>query len=284
MLEGIRDLSRARILVTNDDGIHAPGLKALEKIARSLSNDVWVVAPESEQSAVAHSLTLRRPLYLRKLGSRRFSVDGTPTDCVLVAVKSVLKEGPPDLVLSGVNHGGNLGEDVTYSGTVAAAMEASILGLRAIALSLCSPREGRFKWATAEAWAGDIVRNLAAAPWRRDLLYNINFPDRTAEEVVGVKACSQGRRQIGTSLTEGRSPGGRPYLWIGNFAAESGLSADSDLGAIEAGFVSVSPLHLDLTHRPSLKPLRGTLGESQAKPAPAKRAPAKRRPAARRKT
>ena len=135
-----RTLRTARILVTNDDGIHAPGLKALERVAKSLSKDVWTVAPEVEQSAASHSLTTRRPLRLRKFGPRRFAVDGTPTDCVLVAVHKVLAEKAPDLVLSGFNHGGNLGEDITYSGTVAAAMEATALGIPAIALSQCRPR------------------------------------------------------------------------------------------------------------------------------------------------
>ena len=259
MLEALTDLSGARILVTNDDGIHAPGLKVLERIARGLSRDVWVLAPESEQSAVAHSLTLRRPLYVRKLGRRRYALDGTPTDCVLVAIRSVMKGRPPDLVLSGVNHGGNLGEDVTYSGTVAAAMEATLLGVRAIALSLCSPRQGDFRWDTAEAWAGGIVTALAARPWKRDLLYNVNFPSLPADKVKGVKACRQGRRAFGTSLIEGESPGGKPYLWIGSFQAERGQAADSDLGAIEAGRVSVTPLHLDLTHRPSIAGVRDAM-------------------------
>ena len=139
MVDLSRSLRTARILVTNDDGIHAPGLKALERVAKSLSKDVWTVAPEVEQSAASHSLTTRRPLRLRKFGPRRFAVDGTPTDCVLVAVHKVLADKVPDLVLSGFNHGGNLGEDVTYSGTVAAAMEATALSIPAIALSQCRP-------------------------------------------------------------------------------------------------------------------------------------------------
>ncbi len=129
------DLAAARILISNDDGIEAPGLKLLTKVARTLSRDVWVVAPEQEQSGASHSLTLYRPLRVRKLGPRRFAVDGTPTDCVLLAVNVLLRDKRPSLVLSGVNAGGNLGEDVTYSGTVAAAMEATLLGVPAIALS-----------------------------------------------------------------------------------------------------------------------------------------------------
>lgn len=123
------DLSKARILLSNDDGIHAPGLKHLERVIRGLAKDVWTVAPEEEQSASAHSLTLRRPLRIRKLSRRRFAVDGTPTDAVLLGVMQIMKERPPDLVISGINRGGNMGEDVTYSGTVAAAMEAALLGI-----------------------------------------------------------------------------------------------------------------------------------------------------------
>ena len=151
------DLSTARILVTNDDGIHAPGIKVLTRIAKSLSKDVWVVAPASEQSAASHSLTLRRPLRKRRFGPRRFSVDGTPTDCVLVAQNHVLKDRPADLVLSGINHGANLGEDVHYSGTIAAAVEGALLGVPSIAFSQMRDGEGVIHWATAERYGPDIV-------------------------------------------------------------------------------------------------------------------------------
>ena len=142
------ELSGARILVTNDDGVHAPGLKALLRIAKALSKDVWVVAPEHEQSATSHSLTLRRPLRARRIGPRRFAVDGTPTDCVLVALHRLMNDKPADLVLSGVNHGANLGEDVTYSGTIAAAMEGALLGVRSIALSQMRDGDGVIHWST----------------------------------------------------------------------------------------------------------------------------------------
>ena len=156
------DLADARVLISNDDGIHAPGLKVLERVARRLFREVWVVAPESEQSAASHSLTMRRPLYLRRAGRRRFTVDGTPTDCVLIAIHQVLKDRPPDLVLSGINRGGNLGEDATYSGTVAAAMEGTLLGIRSIALSQLYEDGAEAPWATAER----LVRRGAAAASR----------------------------------------------------------------------------------------------------------------------
>jgi len=249
------DLKSARILVTNDDGIHAPGLKVLERIARALSRDVWVVAPESEQSAVAHSLTLRRPLRLRRLAKRRFALDGTPTDCVLVAAHKLMNGKPPDLVLSGVNEGNNLGEDVTYSGTVAAAMEGALLGIPSVALSQARPAEGPVRWATAEQIAPHVLRRLATLPWPRDVLLNVNFPGLAPEDVTGVVACRQGRRDAATRVLEGRDPGGRPYLWVGNFQSDATRELKTDLAAISASAVSVTPLHLDLTHGATLKRL-----------------------------
>ena len=257
MRKGPLDLGAARILVTNDDGIHSPGLKVLERIAKGLSRDVWVVAPETEQSATGHSLTVRRPLRPRKHGRRRFSVDGTPTDCVLVAHHHILAKRPPDLVLSGINHGGNLGEDVTYSGTVAAAMEAAILGLPAVAFSQLRQGDERITFATAERFAPDILRALAGISWSRDLLINVNFPPLPPERVTGVRPCRQGRRVTGTSVSEGKDPGGRPYLWIGNFQSDVSLDRDTDLAAIDEGAIAVTPLHLDLTHKASLKILTG---------------------------
>ena len=257
MRNGPLDLGTARILITNDDGIHAPGLKVLERIAKSLCKDVWVVAPETEQSATSHALTLRRPLRSRKLAARRFAVDGTPTDCVLVAHRHILRDRPPDLVLSGINHGANLGEDVTYSGTVAAAMEAAILGVRAVAFSQMRQGEKVGSWRTAERYAPDILCRLAALPWTRDLLVNVNFPPGPPEEVTAIRACRQGRREEGTSISEGVDPGGRPYLWVGNFLSDASSGRGTDLAAIMEGAVAVTPLHIDLTHKSTLKKLAG---------------------------
>lgn len=257
MTDPIADLSSARILVTNDDGIHAPGLKALERIAKKLSPDVWVVAPETEQSAVAHSLTLRRPLRHRKLSRRRFSVDGTPTDCVLVAQKMILEQHPADIVLSGINHGVNLGEDVTYSGTIAAAFEGALLGVKSIALSQQRGANGAIHWSAAEHFAPDIVRKLAAESWPRDVLMNVNFPDLTVDKIKGVTVCRQGRRKSSTTVIRDQDPSGRPCLWIGDYPNEQTLERRTDLAAVEAGMISVTPLHLDLTHRKTLQGLSG---------------------------
>ena len=257
MREGPLDLGKARILVTNDDGIQAPGLRILMRIAKSVSPDVWLVAPETEQSATSHSLTLRRPLRVRKLGNRRFAMDGTPTDCVLVALRKIIKGRPPDLVLSGINPGANLGEDITYSGTVAAAMEAALLGVPAIALSQVRQPDQPIRWATAEHLAGGVVRKVTSVPWPRDVLMNINFPDLPPTEVKGVRVCRQGRRDEGTVVVEGHDPGGRPYVWIGSFLSDATSEQDTDLAVIDGGAVAVTPLHLDLTHSATLTRLDG---------------------------
>lgn len=252
MPERAIDLAAARILVTNDDGVHAPGLKTLERIAKRLARDVWVVAPESEQSAASHALTLRRPLRVRRLGPRRFGVDGTPTDCVVVAVRRILGERPPDLVLSGINHGGNLGEDVTYSGTVAAALEASLLGLPAVAFSQMRNADGSIQWHTAERYAPLILRALTGEAWPRDVLVNVNFPGVPPEEVSGVRACRQGRRLSGIDVVDGVDPGGHAYVWIGDFASDQGDHPKGDLRAVAENAIAVTPLHPDMTHRATL--------------------------------
>lgn len=251
------DLSAARILVTNDDGVHAPGLKVLTRIAKSLSKDVWVVAPDTEQSAASHSLTLRCPLRVRRFGPRRFSVDGTPTDCVLVALHRLMADSPTTLVLSGINHGANLGEDVTYSGTIAAAMEGALLGVPSIAFSQMRDDEGLIHWATAERHGPDIIRKLASFAWAPELLVNVNFPPRPPDRVAGVRICRQGRRDTATEVVEGRDPAGREYLWIGDFLNDETSDPDTDLAAVMDGAISITPLHLDLTHSATLERLDG---------------------------
>jgi len=257
MAEDGIDLSDARILITNDDGIHAPGLKVLTRIAKSLSKDVWVIAPDTEQSAASHSLTLRRPLRVRQFGPRRFSVDGTPTDCVMVALHRLMADRPATLVLSGVNHGANLGEDVTYSGTIAAAMEGALLGVPSIALSQMRGDDGLIHWATAERYGPDIIRKLACFAWTPELLLNINFPPRAPDRVAGVRICRQGRRDTATEVVEGRDPAGREYLWIGDFLNDETSEPDTDLAAVMNGAISITPLHLDLTHLATLERLEG---------------------------
>ncbi len=256
MFEKPIDLEKACILISNDDGIRAPGIKLLEKVARSLCPDVWVVAPETEQSGAGHSLTLHRPLRVRQVSRRRFAVDGTPTDCVLLAINVILKKRRPTLVLSGINGGGNIGEDLTYSGTVAAAMEAAMLDVPAIALSQQIGDRDKIRWATAEAHAAGVIRRLAAGPWPRNSLINVNFPDVPADKVQGIRVARQGRRKIGDNLVERLDPRDRPYYWIGPSRDEAPDQPGTDVEAVNKGYISVTPVFLDLTHVPALDELK----------------------------
>ncbi|HVJ51326.1 MAG TPA: 5'/3'-nucleotidase SurE [Aliidongia sp.] len=249
------DLAKARILLSNDDGIAAPGLKALERAVRKFAKDVWVVAPEVEQSGAAHSLTLRHPLRLRKLGTKRFAVDGTPTDCVMLALREVMKDKRPTLLISGINFGGNMGEDVTYSGTVAAAMEGTLLGVPSIAFSL-HVTDGVPRWDMAAEIVGRVVPRLITGSWPPDTLMNVNIPNLPVEEITGIRATAQGRRQIGDNIVKAVDPRGRAYYWIGPIRNEAMVEAGTDIGAVGEGAVSVTPIHLDLTHQPALDALR----------------------------
>ena len=246
-----------RILVCNDDGIDAPGIKVLERVARGLSEDVWVVAPETQQSAASHSLTLHHPLRIRRISRRRHAVNGTPTDCVFLAFNKIMADGLPDLVLSGVNDGPNVGEDVTYSGTIAAAMEATLLGVPAVALSQDYGAGRKHHWATAEQWGGRLLRTLIERGWPARVLINVNFPDLVADKVRGIKVVRQGLHELADTLEERIDPRGVPYYWIGATPRESGTGErGTDMVALDEGYVSVTPLHMDLTHRRTLTLLR----------------------------
>ncbi len=254
------DLSKTRILITNDDGIQAMGLQVLEKIARSLSDDVWVVAPETEQSAASHSLTIHRPLRLKEVAEKRYTVDGTPTDCVLLAINHVMKDaGKPTLVLSGVNRGANIGEDVTYSGTIAAAMEATLLGVPAIALSQHFDNGAPINWSTAERWGAEVIRKVVAVGWPKQVLLNINFPAVEPGAMTGIQAVRHGNRKIGDDLMERIDPRGRPYIWIGLQHGENDVAPDTDIHVVLNGGISVTPLFLDLTHNAALQTLKQAL-------------------------
>ena len=247
MTQPALELKGARILVTNDDGINAPGLKVLERIAAKLSRDVWVVAPELEQSGAGHSLTLRRPLEVRRISDRRFAVDGTPTDCVLIAVNHLIDGRRPDLVLSGVNRGSNMGEDVTYSGTIAAAMEATLLGMRAIAIS--QQRDGQHvTWRLVLKNGPEVVKRLVSVPWTEGVLMNVNFPHLTKGDISGMRVVRQGRRAANIEVAHAVGPTGRKFLWIGDFTSDNPVRGGTDLWAVRTGAIAITPLHLDLTH------------------------------------
>ena len=252
-----------RILITNDDGIHAPGLEACERIARALSDEVWIVAPESDQSGVSHSLSLNDPLRLREVGERHFAVKGTPTDCVIMGVRHVMK-AKPDVVLSGVNRGRNAAEDVTYSGTVAAAMEGTTLGVPSFALSQAYAMSTRHMphWETAIQFAPDLIRKVLATGMPRDVLVNINFLDCAPEDVAGVAVAVQGKRDQELLRIDARHDGrGNPYYWIAfGRGGIAGASAGSDLAALNENRISVTPLRLDLTDEPFMTRLAEVLG------------------------
>lgn len=249
-------LDHARVLISNDDGIHAPGLQLLESVMQHLAEEVWVVAPETEQSAASHSLTMRRPLYVRQVQERRYIVDGTPTDCVLLAVHKVMAGHPPDLILSGINRGANMGEDAAYSGTVAAAMEGTLLGFRSVALSLYYLDTAAVQWPTAECWTADVLHRLANMRWPRDVLMNVNFPDVPSDAVIGIEVTRQGRRKIGGAIVEGRDPRGETYYWIGAGRQEDRGRKGTDLEAVTRGAVSVTPLTRNLTDHGAMQTLR----------------------------
>ncbi len=247
------------ILVTNDDGISSAGIKALAKALATLG-DVYVVAPDSEQSAVAHALTLHRPLMVNKVSKNRYSVNGTPTDCVIIGVNKLLPQ-KPDIIVSGINHGGNLGDDVTYSGTVAAAMEGTLIGIPSIAVSLAidaqssgssAVKPARFRRAAAYAvrYAKKVLKN--GLP--KDTLLNINIPDIT--EPKGVKLTKQGKRVYDNAIQEIIGPRGETCYWIGGGVPVWEGSDETDFKAVFNGFVSVTPIHLDLTNHQAFKKIK----------------------------
>ena len=233
----------AAILVTNDDGIHAEGLAALAEAMTELG-DVWIIAPEREQSACGHALTLHRPLRPVAMGGRRFAVNGTPSDCVNLAVLGFLPE-PPALVMSGINHGGNLGDDVTYSGTVSAAMEATLLGVPAVAVSLLDG--GRL--ADAAAVAKLVAMRVLIEGVARKTLLNVNVPPQTPR---GIRLTRLGHRVYSDKIVEHSDPRGRTHYWIGGGAPAWEELDGTDMGAIHDGYVAVTPVHLDLTNHAAL--------------------------------
>ena len=250
-----------RILISNDDGIEARGLRALRDIAKQLSDDVWVVAPEVNHSGAGHSLSLREPIRMRQIDERTFAVRGTPTDCVIMGVRHVLDKRP-DVVLSGVNMGQNLAEDVTYSGTIAAAFEATLVGIRAIALSQAIGIGGEAgergpDWETSVQHGPDVVRRLLALEWAPNSLMSVNFPDCAPNMVKGVQVTTQGRRdQEVLAIDERRDTWGTPYYWLGFRSRKSSAPEGTDLRAVYDGYVSVTPLSLNLTSQNMLSPVR----------------------------
>jgi 5'-nucleotidase len=253
-----------RILVTNDDGVHADGLAVLERIAGALSDDVWVCAPETEQSGASRSLTLADPLRVRRMGDRRFAILGTPTDCVMLGVQELVSGARPDLVLSGVNRGLNAAEDVSMSGTVAGAIEGMALGVPAIALSQMmrySPEDDHNPFQVAETFGAGLVQRLVDVGWPAGVVLNINFPACSAADVREVEVTRQGFRDVRTRYAEKRTDlRGRDYYWLGFYNEPSNPAAGTDLLAAYQGRISVTPLHIDLTHMETVRAMKGVVG------------------------
>ena len=245
-----------RILCTNDDGVHARGLQSLVTIARAISDDVWVVAPHEEQSGAARALTLTTPLRVRQYEEKGWSVAGTPTDAVMMAFHKLMPS-PPDLVLSGVNNGQNIADDVTFSGTIAGALQGMTLGAPSIALSLSRLRRDTARWATAEALGPAVIRKLLETGWPQDVVMNVNFPDRDPDDVAGLEVTRQGARDRQMLFIEERQDlRGSAYYWFGYHPQLSNPPEGTDLRAVYDGRISVTPLHLALTHQESLAGLR----------------------------
>lgn len=240
------------ILITNDDGIAAEGLRALEGSLKNLGT-IAIVAPELEQSASSHAITLDKPLRMREFGKNRYAVSGTPTDCVLAAVHGILKL-KPDLIVSGINHGPNMGEDVHYSGTVAAALEGCILGITSMAVSIASWSPSNFEGA---AFASRILaKRILELRAKGPSLWNVNVPELPADKIRGIRITKLGSRIYKDLIVRKKDPRGKEYFWIGGGEPGWNEGEDTDFSAVNAGFVSVTPLRIDLTDYDSMQNLK----------------------------
>ena len=253
-----------RILLTNDDGVRAEGMQVLRRIAAHLSDDVWVVAPDTEMSAASRGVSLHNPVRAKKLDDKVYAVTGTPTDSVILALKDVIKDHKPDLVLSGVNRGQNLAEDVTFSGTVAGALQGMQMGIPSIALSLARGFQGAssLPWETAEAHSPELIKNLVKQGWPHNVILSINIPDTAPGDVKGVQITRQGHRDFQMSGVDKRKhPRGGHYFWLTYGAAKSNPPQGTDLRAIYDGYISVTPLHTDLTHFDTMSDLQDVFSD-----------------------
>lgn len=262
-----------RILITNDDGINAPGLKAMMDIARAVAGpdgEIWTVAPAFEQSGVGHMISYTHPTMIAELAPRSFAAEGSPADCVLAALSVIMNDNPPDLILSGVNRGNNAGENVPYSGTIGAAMEAALQGLPAIALSQYWSSysiDAPDPFAAARHWGPQVIRALlekgdwnGAQDYR--LFYNINFPAAEPEAIKGVRVAAQGRRQGSHMRSEEQiSPSGRRFLWARSGPQDVPATPGSDVDALMNGYISVTPLRADFTCHQSVSKLSKALNQ-----------------------
>ncbi|MGD9638774.1 MAG: 5'/3'-nucleotidase SurE [Alphaproteobacteria bacterium] len=258
-----------RILICNDDGFDAKGIKMLEEIARKLSNDVWVVAPNDEKSAASHALTISRPLRVNKISDKHFTVDGSPADCVLIAICKIMKGQKPDLILSGINNGANLSDDVTYSGTIAAAMEGTILGIPSIALSQCYDDNRKTFWKTAETFCENVVRKILTTTWPDNVLMSVNFPSCDVDQVKGIDVIKLSQKFIKSDdfsgfIEDRIDPRGKEYVWVGAARRKEEPEEEGDLKSIMNQKITITPITLDLTDYASLSNLQKVFLEDNA--------------------
>ena len=248
-----------RILLSNDDGYLAPGLACLAQALRSVA-EIDVVAPERDRSGASNSLTLATPLRVKQADNGFYYVDGTPTDCVHLAVTGLLKP-EPDMVIAGINRGGNLGDDVIYSGTVAAAMEGRFLGLPAIAVSLVGPAGRHYE--TAAHIVLRLIEKLRNDPLPADTILNVNVPDVPLDRIAGIEATRLGQRHKAESVIKASDPHGLPIYWVGAPGAEADAGPGTDFHALRGNYVSITPLHVDLTRYTALEQVASWLGKDQ---------------------
>jgi len=272
---GRKSQRKPRVLIVNDDGIDAPGIVLLEEIVRAFSDDIWVVAPDEERSGAGHSLSLSHPIRIRQRDERHFAVKGTPTDCALLGVYELMGDRKPDLLLSGINRGPNLAEDITYSGTASAAIEGAVLGIPSIALSQIITYQSPIHWDTSRLFAPRVIRSLLAMPWQAGSFINVNFPNCPPNNVTGIRVTSQGLRPPGSFKPVGRVDERHvPYYWIKVTFPDGGQAEGNDLQAAADNAVSITPLQIDMTARSLMPGLSAIFKDSSTV----------RRPAARRRT
>ncbi len=248
-----------RILITNDDGNNAQGIRILADIARTITDDVWIVAPAEEQSGKGHALTYRDPLRLKQISEKHYTVDGTPTDCVIIALRKLLADKLPDYVLSGVNNGENIGESITHSGTIGAAMEATLHGVKAIALSQVSMECYPTDWSVTKAYGAAVLKKIMSQDWPQNVLLNVNFPHVKEGKVNGIRVVRHGRRSEMGGMVECLDPRGRPYYWVGVLHNEVNPPEDTDLWGAVNDYVTITPINMDLTCYKALGELETTL-------------------------
>jgi len=262
MLKAPLKLADARVLLTNDDGIDAPGLAALEDALRGKVRQLVTVAPERNQSGCGHTVAVAHPIRLRQLSEHRFAVDSTPPDCVIMGVREVMQGVAPDLVISGINKGHNIGEYVHYSGTCAACYEAGLMRLPSIALSQQMAASGPDDFDCAQGWVAQLVERYISQPWPGDCFININFPARPSVQVTDVALSRLGRVLQGTGYIKGKDPRGRDYFWndwCDDILQAVDAAADTDIGALARGAIAVTPVAIDQTDRAALLAMQATL-------------------------